>query len=73
MVGETEGPLSIDAAKVFFTSGLLHSGMEVLVPAGTRLQRSRALPAFGARGGGEQFEILDRIPDDNFGIGVELQ
>jgi hypothetical protein len=46
---------------------------EVLVPAGTRLQRSRALPNFGRRGGGEQFEILDRIPDDNFGAGVEFQ
>ena len=46
---------------------------EVIVPAGTRLQRSRALPNFGRRGGGEQFEILDRIPDDNFGAGVEFQ
>jgi hypothetical protein len=31
---------------------------EVFVPAGTRLQRSRALPAFGNRGGTEQFEIF---------------
>jgi RHS repeat-associated protein len=43
---------------------------EVLVPAGTRLQRSRALPAFGRRGGGEQFELLDRIPSRNFKPGV---
>jgi hypothetical protein len=35
---------------------------EVLVPAGTRLQRSRALPAFGRRGGAEQFEILKLKP-----------
>jgi RHS repeat-associated protein len=45
---------------------------EVLVPAGTRLQRSRALPNFGFRGGGEQFELLDRIPNENFGAGVRL-
>lgn len=32
---------------------------EVIVPAGIRLQRSRALPAFGKRGGMEQFEILE--------------
>jgi len=39
----------------------------VLVPAGTRLQRSRALPAFGRRGGKEQFQLLDEIPNTNFG------
>jgi RHS repeat-associated protein len=45
---------------------------EVVVPAGTRLQRSRASPAFGRRGGAEQFELLGRIPDENFGPGVPL-
>ncbi|MGH7802413.1 MAG: RHS repeat-associated core domain-containing protein, partial [Thermodesulfobacteriota bacterium] len=43
---------------------------EVLVPAGTRLQRSRTLSAFGRRGGREQFELLNKIPDENFGPGV---
>jgi RHS repeat-associated protein len=42
---------------------------EVLVPAGTRLQRSRALPAFGRQGGAEQFELLEQIPNGNFGAG----
>jgi hypothetical protein len=42
---------------------------KVLVPKGTRLQRSRALPAFGRRGGAEQFELLERIPKENFGKG----
>jgi len=53
---------------------------EVLVPAGTRLQRSRALPIRQAddvfpirRGGAEQFQLLDRIPIENFGEGVPLQ
>jgi len=46
---------------------------EVLVPAGTRLQRSRALPAFGRRGGMEQFELLDLIPEESFGPGVPFQ
>jgi hypothetical protein len=45
---------------------------QVLVPAGTRLQRSRALPAFGHQGGGEQFQLLDQIPNENFGSGVPL-
>jgi hypothetical protein len=45
----------------------------VIVPAGTRLQRSRALGAFGQRGGAEQFELLDMIPSENFGAGVLLQ
>jgi hypothetical protein len=45
---------------------------EVVIPAGTRLQRSRALPAFGRRGGAEQFELLERIPVGNFGPGVPL-
>lgn len=49
---------------------------EVIVPAGTRLQRSRALPVpeFGRfRGGAEQFELLERIPTGNFGPGVPLK
>ncbi|MGB7291232.1 MAG: RHS repeat-associated core domain-containing protein [Thermodesulfobacteriota bacterium] len=49
---------------------------EVIVPAGTRLQRSRALPVpgFGRfRGGLEQFELLDRIPEKYFGPGVFLE
>ena len=45
---------------------------EVLVPNGTILQRSRALPAFGARGGAEQFELLQKIPNGNFGPGTPL-
>jgi len=45
---------------------------QVLVPSGTILQRSRALPAFGARGGAEQFELLQRIPTGNFGPGTAL-
>ena len=45
---------------------------EVLVPAGTRLQRSRVLPAWGRRGGAEQFELIDRIPFENFGPGAPL-
>jgi hypothetical protein len=45
---------------------------EVLVPNGTILQRSRALPAFGARGGAEQFELLQNIPNGNFGPGTLL-
>jgi RHS repeat-associated protein len=39
----------------------------VFVPAGTRLQRSRALPQFGRRGGGEQFQLLDELPRSSFG------
>ena len=46
---------------------------KVLVPAGTRLQRSRALPAFGRRGGAEQFEIIGDIPNGNFGTGTPLR
>ena len=45
---------------------------EVVVPAGTRLQRSRTLPAFGRRGGAEQFELLERIPNESFGTGRRL-
>ena len=46
---------------------------DVLVPAGTRLQRSRALgvPGWG-RGGAEQFELLESIPTSNFGPGERL-
>lgn len=43
---------------------------EVLVPAGTRLQRSRALSAFGQKGRREQFRLLEDIPLDAFGTGV---
>ena len=48
---------------------------EVLVPEGTRLQRSRALPLYGKPGGAEQFQIIDqnRIPKGNFGPGVPFQ
>ena len=45
---------------------------KVVVPAGTRLQRSRALPAFGRRGGAEQFQLLEQIPNSSFGSGVPL-
>jgi len=46
---------------------------EVVVPAGTRLQRSRVRPgAFGGRGGAEQFELLEFIPVESFGPGVPL-
>jgi hypothetical protein len=41
---------------------------EVYVPAGTRLQRSRALPLYGQPGGGEQFQLLDRLPASSFGL-----
>ena len=52
---------------------------EVLVPAGTRLRRSRAAPIQAddtfpdRRGGAEQFELLDRIPIVNFRPGEPLQ
>jgi len=46
---------------------------QVVVPAGTRLQRSRALPAFGRSGGAEQFQLLDQIPDSAFKPGRTLQ
>lgn len=46
---------------------------EVIVPAGTRLQRSRVLAAFGGRrGGAEQFQLLERIPESNFLQGKPL-
>ncbi|HOX03243.1 MAG TPA: hypothetical protein P5555_13320 [Candidatus Paceibacterota bacterium] len=48
---------------------------EVLVPAGARLQRSRALPVRGwgrSRGGAEQFQLLEHIPVQNFGPGRPL-
>ena len=47
----------------------------VFVPAGTQLQRSRALPVprWGrVHGGGEQFHLLEQIPIENFGPGVPL-
>ena len=46
---------------------------EVLVPSGTTLQRSRALPAFGRRGGAEQFRLLQELPRANFGPGRPLR
>jgi RHS repeat-associated protein len=50
---------------------------EVLVPAGTRLQRSRALPVpewNRMHGGGEQFQLLGphHLPKENFGLGQPL-
>jgi hypothetical protein len=48
---------------------------EVIVPNGTMLERSRAIPMpdWGRmRGGAEQFKLLERIPDANFGPGVSL-
>ncbi len=48
---------------------------EVRVPAGTLLERSRALPVpeWGRlRGGAEQFELLEEIPRANFGPGITL-
>ena len=46
---------------------------EVIVPSGTRLQRSRALPAFGKRGAMEQFELLEKIPKKNFKEGKQFK
>ncbi len=49
---------------------------EVLVPSGTLLERSRAIPVpeWGRlRGGAEQFKLLEAIPDTNFGLGVPLR
>ena len=50
---------------------------EVLVPAGTRLQRSRAAPNLWGRGGAEQFEILKLFPDQyqpvHFGPGTPFR
>jgi RsiW-degrading membrane proteinase PrsW (M82 family) len=48
---------------------------EVLVPDGTLLLRSRALPQPAwdrLRGGAEQFELLEHIPITNFGPGRSL-
>jgi len=48
---------------------------EVVVPAGTRLERSRAaaMPQWGrARGGAEQFRLLDYVPETSFLPGVPL-
>lgn len=49
---------------------------KVLVPDGTLLERSRAIPVpeWGRnRGGAEQFKLLEAIPDENFGSGVPLK
>lgn len=45
---------------------------EVIVPKGVTLQRSRALGAFGMRGGLEQFQILNFEPGIQFLPGVPL-
>ncbi|MBY0273394.1 MAG: hypothetical protein K2X02_08350 [Alphaproteobacteria bacterium] len=47
---------------------------EVHVPAGTRLQRSRALPvsSWNKRGGMEQFYLIDEIPEISFKEGKFL-
>lgn len=48
---------------------------EVLVPNGTLLERSRAIPMpeWGRMSGGaEQFKLLDEIPVRNFGSGRAL-
>jgi hypothetical protein len=48
---------------------------EVLVPNGTLLERSRAIPMpeWGkTHGGAEQFKLLDEIPRQNFGTGRPL-
>jgi hypothetical protein len=39
---------------------------EVTIPAGTRVQRGTAAPAFGQPGGFPQVLLLDRIPAANF-------
>jgi len=50
---------------------------EVIVPAGTHLQRSRAAPNIWGRGGAEQFEILKLRPNEfqpaQFGQGVPFR
>jgi hypothetical protein len=46
---------------------------EVIVPAGTRIQRSKALPAFGQPGGLEQYQLLEIIPTKSFGPGARLK
>jgi len=49
---------------------------KVVVPNGTKLERSRAIPMLDwgrTRGGAEQFKLLERIPDANFGPGVPLR
>lgn len=50
---------------------------EVLVPAGTRLQRSRAAPNLWGRGGAEQFELLKLYPNQYqpvlFGTGIPFR
>lgn len=39
----------------------------VTVPAGTLIRMGRAAPAFGQPGGGEQVQLLELIPAENFG------
>jgi hypothetical protein len=45
---------------------------KVTIPEGVILQRSRALPAFGKRGGLEQFQILNYDPRIIFNKGIKL-
>ena len=46
---------------------------EVQVPAGTRVQAGTARENFGQPGGGEQIQLLDRIPSESFGPGERLE
>jgi hypothetical protein len=43
------------------------------VEAMTIMQRSRALTNFGRPGGGEQFQLLERLPSVNFGARIPFQ
>jgi len=45
---------------------------EVLVPAGTRYQIGTAAGANGLSGGGVQVQLLEQIPNANFGPGIPL-
>ena len=45
---------------------------EVLVPAGTRYQIGTAAAANDLRGGGVQVQLLEQIPNGNFGPGIAL-
>lgn len=44
----------------------------VRIPPGTWLQSGIAAPAFGQPGGGQQIQLLERIPAHSFGPGVKL-
>jgi len=45
---------------------------EVVVPAGTRYQIGSAAANYGQRGGALQVQLLERIPEVNFGRGIPL-